>query len=209
MRYYFLRYNECGRYRSIQFRDSMWGKTDEEGAKKNSGNKGIPTGRKNSTVDELIEKGKIRLTEDGNYEVFSKETRGTSGEIAYAGDYIKIDSSGSPYPNSREFFEENHVAVGYGAYRQKAKEVSVWMDGDPINEEVRYLMEHKGLTLNEDMPDRYFQAPLWGTRLSASRDAVIVFYQIQWDENGEIADAEFNFVARDEFDKTYDMLPEE
>lgn len=166
-------------------------------------------GEKNSTVDKLIEKGKIRLTEGGNYEVFSQETGGTSGEIAYAGDYIKIDSSGSPYPNSREFFEENHVAVGYGAYRQKAKEVSVWMDGDPINEEVRYLIEHKGLTLNEDMPDRYFQAPLWGTRLSASRDAVIVFYQIQWDENGEIADAEFNFVARDEFDKTYDMLPEE
>lgn len=83
------------------------------------------------------------------------------------------------------------------------------MCGDPVGPEVRYLMEHKGLTLCGDDPERYFRAPLWETELTAARDAVLVFYRILRDEGGEIRDAEFNFVARDEFDKTYEMVQEE
>jgi len=37
-------------------------------------------------------------------------------------------------------------------------------------------------------------------------DAVIVFYSITKDEDGTITDADFNFVARDEFDRTYSLL---
>lgn len=166
-------------------------------------------GEEGSAVDRLIEEGKIRLREDGSYEVFSQEAKGGAGETAHAGDYIKIDASGSPYPNSRAFFEAHHLPAGDGFYRQKMQEVSVWMWGDPVGPEVRYLMEHKGLTLCGNDPERYFRAPLWGTELTAARDAVLVFYRILRDKSGEIRDAEFNFVARDEFDKTYEMVQEE
>ena len=80
------------------------------------------------------------------------------------------------------------------------------MYGDPMGPEMQYLVEHKQLTFHEDEPNRYFQAPLWGTMLSAARNAVIVFYRIDRDESGKILDAEFNFVARDEFEKTYEIL---
>ena len=75
-----------------------------------------------------------------------------------------------------------------------------------MSRKIKFLIEQKQLTFHEEDPEKYFQAPLWGTNLSAKKDAVIVFYSIERDENGEIRDAEFNFVARDEFDKTYELL---
>ena len=39
--------------------------------------------------------------------------------------------------------------------------------------------------------------------LTAARDAVIVFYELEYDAGGEIVEADFNFVAKDEFDKVY------
>ena len=74
--------------------------------------------------------------------------------------------------------------------------------------EIQYLMEHKQLTFHEDDPHKYFQAPLWGTILYAAKDAVIVFYRISRDEKGRIADEDFNFVERKEFERTYEMLSE-
>lgn len=166
-------------------------------------------GDESNVVDGLTAEGEIRLRGDGSFEVYSQEAKGTSGEIAHAGDYIKLDSSGMPYPNSAEFFEENHRHITGAFYEQRSNEVSVWMHGEPVGEEIQYLMENKGLTLHEDDPDRYFQAPLWGTGLSAAKDAVIVFYRIDRDEGGRIRDAEFNFVAGDEFAKTYELLKED
>lgn len=166
-------------------------------------------GEKNDVVDGLTAEGEIRLRGDGTFEVFSQEAKGESGEIAQMGDYIKLDSSGMPYPNSAEFFEENHRHIAGEFYEQRSNVVFVWMYGDPVGEEIRYLIENKQLTLHEDDPTRYFQAPLWGTELSAAKDAVIVFYRIDRDEEGKICDAEFNFVAGDEFEKTYELLQED
>ena len=45
--------------------------------------------------------------------------------------------------------------------------------------------------------------------MSAPKDAVIVFYRISRDEAGQITDAEFNFVAGAEFEKTYELLSED
>lgn len=163
-------------------------------------------GDENNIVDGLTAEGEIRLRGDGTFEVFSQEAKGESGEIAQMGDYIKLDSSGMPYPNSEKFFEENHRHIAGEFYEQRSNVLSVWMYGDPVGEEMWYLMENKGLTLHEDDPVRYFQAPLWGTELSAAKDAVIVFYRIDRDEEGKICDAEFNFVAGDEFEKTYELL---
>lgn len=38
--------------------------------------------------------------------MFLQEAKGEPDEIAQTGDYIKVDSSGIPYPNSAEDFEE-------------------------------------------------------------------------------------------------------
>lgn len=166
-------------------------------------------GDESDVVDGLTAEGEIRLRGDGSFEVFSQEAKAVyenSGEIAHTGDYIKLDSSGTPYPNSAEYFEENHRHIVGEFYEQRSNAVSVWMYGDPMGAEMQYLVEHKQLTFHEDEPNRYFQAPLWGTMLSAARNAVIVFYRIDRDESGKILDAEFNFVARDEFEKTYEIL---
>ncbi len=163
-------------------------------------------GEENSVVDELTAEGEIRLRGDGTFEVFSTEAVGTKGEIAHTGDYIKLDSYGSPYPNSAEYFEKNHSHIAAEFYEQRSNEVSVWMYGDPMCPEIRYLMENRHLTFHEDDPDKYFRAPLWGTILYAAKDAVIVFYRIVRDESDQITDEEFNFVERKEFDKTYELL---
>lgn len=165
-------------------------------------------GDKSSVIDKMIMEGKIKPKENGSFEVFSQEAKGDSGELAREGDYIKIDSSGNPYPNSADFFEKNHQHVEGTYYKQKSKEVSVWMYGDPQGPEIRYLTEHKQLTFHESEPERYFQASLWGTMLSAAKDAVIIFYQIIRNETGEIQNIEFNFIERKEFDKTYELLSE-
>lgn len=33
------------------------------------------------------------------------------GEVAQTGDYIKVDLKGFPYPNDKNFFEENYRKV--------------------------------------------------------------------------------------------------
>ena len=38
------------------------------------------------------------------------------------------------------------------------------------------------------------------------KDAVIVFYDISYDQDGMIVDAEYNFVERGEFNKTYNII---
>ena len=39
--------------------------------------------------------------------MFAQEAKGESGEIAQTGDFIKLDLSEIPYPNSAEGFEEH------------------------------------------------------------------------------------------------------
>ena len=41
---------------------------------------------------------------------------------------------------------------------------------------------------------------------TAAEDAMIVFYSISYDETGKVIDADYNFVGRREFEKTYSML---
>ena len=64
------------------------------------------------------------------------------------------------------------------------------------------------MEIREDDPERYFNAFLWGAPLSAGKDAVLIFYSIKRDIDGNIYDADFNFITREEFEKTYDELTE-
>lgn len=154
----------------------------------------------------LLQEGKIKIGSDGAYEIFSREAVSGMGERACRGDYIKIDSKGLPYPNNKEFFESNHRHISGETYEQIPFPVDVWSFEDGMCEEIQFLIDHKGLKFNTENSSVYFSAPLWGTLLSASKDAAIVFYNIEKDQDGRIRDIDFNFVARDEFEKTYSYI---
>ena len=49
---------------------------------------------------------------------------------------------------------------------------------------------------------------LWGTEETAAKDAVVVFYGVERDADGAIAKIDFNFVARNVFEQTYELLQE-
>jgi len=150
---------------------------------------------------QLIAAGKIKRHSDGTYEIFSLEAQ-DHGERAAAGDYIKLSSDGTPYPNARAFFWANHRSVEGDTYEQIPKPLCIWTMDDPMCPEIEFLISAKGLTITADG----FSAPLWGTIERAGRDAVIVFYSIAYAADGSISDADFNFVAKTEFDSTYSLV---
>ncbi len=163
-------------------------------------------GEPSEVLDALMESGKVKPLPDGTYEIFSQEAVNGHGEVAQPGDYIKLDSTGNPYPNSAAFFEANHRAAGNGEYEQIPQPLAAWDVNEPEGEEINFLIDEKGLTIREDDENAYFNAVLWGAPLSAAKDAVICFYSITRDKNGVITDADFNFISRAEFEKTYDIL---
>ncbi len=158
-------------------------------------------GEDHPKLEELIKAGLLRKADDGQWRVLSREA--SEGEVAVSGDYIKLDSQGYPYPNSREFFLNNHRHLADDNYEQIPKVLHAWCAKDHMCEEVRFLIEHKELIIREDNEKAYFSAPLWGDVLVADKDAMIIFYDISYDEEQQIIDADFNFVAKEEYDKLY------
>ena len=166
-------------------------------------------GQLHPVLDDLMAKKKIIDLGNGAYEVFSQEAvkGGTGhGQFAETGDWVRLDGAGYPYPSRDDWFRKNLRHLGGDAYEQIPKPLNAWTADQPMCPEIQFLMERKGLVLDETDPKRYFNAVLWGTRESAGMDAVLVFYSISRDESGSIIDAEFNFVERTEFDRTYNIL---
>jgi len=159
---------------------------------------------KNTDMElKLLNEGKIVLIGNNEYELFSQEAQSGSGEKATSGDFFKVDKAGYPYPNKREWFLANHRHVDTDSYEQLPKPMDAWETTEPVTPEVQFLIDHKGLKLSPSTPEQYFGAELWGAWLTAASDAVLVFYSVTRDENGVITDADFNFVARKEFEATY------
>lgn len=156
--------------------------------------------------EELISQRKIIFHPPANYEIFAQEASNGTGEFAIAGDYIKIDGSGFPYPNTKTFFEANHTQVGECLYEQKAKPLSVWLLGDPEDKIITFLRQHKGLVIDAQNLDRCFSAPLFGAVLSAKADAALVIYEVKREASGRITDVDYNLVAKTEFDATYEII---
>lgn len=154
----------------------------------------------------LINSGRIIKHSSGKYELFSQESVNGSGELAENGDYFKVDSAGFPYPNSKEFFEQNHKHIEDNKYEQLPKELTAWSIDEPENDVIQFLIENKGLVIDKNSTEKYYSAPLWGSMLSAAKDAVIVFYDVKRNPDGDIVDVDFNFVAREEFERTYDVI---
>lgn len=156
----------------------------------------------------LIEEGAIKKNPDGTYELFSQEAVSGTGEIANAGDYFKVDSVEGhhyPYPNSKDFFEENHIHVSGDVYEQKGKPLAFWQSSDPMSEEIRYLIENGKLILKTEDPEHYFNAFLRGTELSAAKDAAVILYSTDRNKTGEIMGISFNFVIAKEFKENYEI----
>lgn len=171
--------------------------------------KAYPLGAGHPMEAALIEEGAIRLREDGSYELFSQEAVNGQGQIAYPGDYFKVDTIEGrhfPYPNGRDFFVENHVHISGDEYEQKNKPLQIWRLSDEMPDAVKWLVDNGRLTLKPEDPAHYFNAFLWGADLSAASDATLVFYGIDRDCSGTIVDASFNFVAKPEFDACYTIL---
>lgn len=166
-------------------------------------------GEEHPVLRQLMEQGRIIKREDGQFEVFSQEALqgGTAhGQLAQAGDFIKLDSAGFPYPNDAAFFQKNHRHISGDHYEQMPKPLDAWTADQPMCPEVEFLIKQKGLTVDESSQDACFSAPLWGTREVAARDAVLIFYSITCGTDGAIKDADFNFVSRSEFEKTYHII---
>ena len=156
---------------------------------------------------DMIRQKKIVAHPDGTYELFSQEATGEKGQMAKAGDYFKVDDRGFPYPNERAFFLQSHRHLTGDWYEQLVRPVKFWRKGDPVCEEIRFLMDRGILRVHPEDPKRYFSAFLWGTEETAPEDAVIVFFSVEKDAAGSIAGVEFNFVVSYYFQQNYRVLP--
>lgn len=156
---------------------------------------------------ELIRRGAIHKTETG-YLLFSREAVNGQGQQAKRGDFFKVDGGGYPYPNERAWFLGHHRHLEGDRYEQIPRPLAVWRVQDGENKLIRWLSEQGRIRIQEQDPVRYFNAHLWGADLSAARDATVVFYGVKCDGEGKIADVDFNFVAREEFERTYALCDE-
>lgn len=170
--------------------------------------KAFQLGSDNAVLKELIKDGKICDLKDGRYEIYSREavTGAAGGEKAMAGDWIKVDSKGCPYPNDQAYFEKNHRHIEGDTFEQLPKPLQAWDAKLKMCTEMRFLVEKKGLIIDETSKNRRYTAQLWGTTEVAAEDAVIVFYRISYDDAGNVTDCDWNFVERAEFDKTYSII---
>ena len=155
---------------------------------------------------ELIRCGKIKRRADGDYELFSQEATGETGQIAKPGDYFKIALSGEPYPNKRIWFERMHKHIRDDWYEQKSVPLQAWTVDEPINGTIQFLLDQSLLKINTNDPAHYFAASLWGTIETAAKNVVIIIHHVEKNDENEIISVNFNFVAREEFDKTYRVL---
>ena len=159
----------------------------------------------------MIREGAIQRIDQYTYRLFSKEAVNGTGQEAKAGDYFKVneeDGKFYAYPNERAWFLQNHRHRKGDEYEQKCFPLPVWAKGDPACEAINYLLDSGRLCIDEGNREKYYNAELWGTMLSAPEDAVIVFYSID-QQNGQIQNIGFNFVDRKTFDRDYTVLQKE
>ena len=148
--------------------------------------------------------GKIEFRE-GNYLLHSLEGL----EKAHAGDFFKLtylEGEIYPYPNARDFFFDNHKHIEGDEYEQLTKPLQVWFLGEPIDNVMRFLLRTDKLSINLKDTLHCFRAYLWGGWLYADSQAVIVFYDVQHDKDGNITSVDFGLVNRKIFNTDYIML---
>lgn len=166
-------------------------------------------GTEHERLEQLIAEGKIIDLENGSFEVFSQEavkSESGHGQVAYVGDWVRLDGAGYPYPSKDNWFQGNMRHISGDDYEQIPKELMGWTADMEMCPEIEFLIREKGLKLDENGFDKYYSAILWGNPEAADRDAVLVFYSVSYNDDGAVTDVEYNFVERKEFDRTYDVI---
>ena len=166
-------------------------------------------GEENPVLDVLIRENRIKNMFNGTYEVFSQEavkSESGHGQVACTGDWIRIDGAGFPYPCKNEWFQENYRHVGGDDYEQIPKVLLGWTAEQKMCPEVEFLIQNRGLILDNEHPDKFFQAILWGNPEAAAKDAILVFYDIVYEDERNILDVDYNFVEKREFERIYDVV---
>ena len=165
-------------------------------------------GSDSAAIQNMVDTGKIIYRGDGIYEIHSRETLHgeCGGEIALTGDWVKIDGEGYPYPNSKNYFEAHHSHVTGDIYEQIPEPLYAWEQECEWCPEMEFLVKSRGLQIDHTSFEKRYTAELWGTLETAAADAVIVFYSISCEKEGKVAAADFNFVERGEFERTYRVL---
>lgn len=160
-------------------------------------------GTRTSLEEELIRKGKI-IRHDDYYEIFSTESD-KKGELAYAGDFVKMDNGKNPYPNDRERFLNYHKHIDGYDYAQYPQVLDSWKYGEEEDEVINFLLDTGKLKINKDSKEHFYEAELWGTTLYAKITDVVLIYHVKR-ESGIIEDVDFNLIDKKEFDKTYEYI---
>ena len=155
---------------------------------------------------EMIRRGKIVARPGGIYEVFSREAAGKSGQIAASGDFFKVDEDGFPHPWRRAAFLQQHRSLEGDWYQEAARQVLIWRLGEPVCEEIRFLLGPGILRFDPDDPGQGFTAFIWGTEETASSDAVIVIFDTDRDAEGRVTGVNFNFVEIGYFNNHYRVI---
>lgn len=160
-------------------------------------------------VKKMIEEKKIVPLKDGTFEVFSQEViqaGSKHGELASSIDHFRLDSSNQPYPIHKNYFDSHYLPVSENDYQIAGIPTLAWDVNELMSEEIEFLLQNKGLVINKSDPNKYFQAPLWGTMEAADIHAKVLFYSIDRSDDGEIRDVNFNFITEDEFMETYEII---
>lgn len=161
-------------------------------------------GENSATEKNLLAAGLLRRNADGTYAVFSQEAP-TQGQTAHPGDYIKIDSTGAPYPNERAWFLQNHTPLGRDRYLQKAPLLQAWTIDETLGDAAVFLLENDLLQLHSADPAHFFGAHLWGAYQTAPRDAVVIFDRIAR-QDGVVTAVDFHFIVAEEFALSYEVV---
>ncbi|MCD7820982.1 MAG: hypothetical protein LUG64_02055 [Clostridiales bacterium] len=154
----------------------------------------------------LIQNGVIIRHPDNDYELFSLEAVNGTGERALPGDYFKcelIDGRYYAYPIQRDYFLSTHTHLSGNEYQQKNLPLAVWTVKDPSCPEMDYLLSNHLITIDEQNAEKYFNAHLFGTALSAPITAIVAFYRIDRTPDGSIQRIAFNFIEEKYFEKNY------
>lgn len=158
-------------------------------------------GSQNPLEDYFINLCKIRKKGDA-YEVFSKETRGDRGQRAEIDDFIKIDRNEDIYPVKAWDFEKNHKILSANIYLEAGKARKAFRADDLDGEIISYLMDKGFLQILGD-PDQYYMARVNSGIVYGRKDDYLLIYSEDMDGPCKY---DFNFVDKDIFGKTYEIL---
>ena len=137
------------------------------------------------------------------FEVHSQEYK-EYGEPVMIGDYFKIDKAGYPYPIDKEYFLKTHRHIEGNRWEEFPEPIMAWESADAISPEVRFLMENKGLEIDPEHPDQFFKEKMnQDIYIAATATTLIIFNSVSYDNDGNVINANFEFLSRAEFERDY------